>query len=119
MLVAYGNPDMFSNAERRKTVRISIDIFRPVQNSLNGMYNTKKQWKHQILYTYTLSLYHIQYKRVSKETRKNLCYGGLLRTGWYVRNRVYVYSSDRGGDGQDIYACYVSSAKCAVVFKLF
>lgn len=66
-----------------------------------------------------LSLYHIQYKRVSKETRKSLCYGGLLRTGWYVRNRVYVYSSDRGGDGQDIYACYVSSAKCAAVFKLF
>lgn len=66
-----------------------------------------------------LSLYHIPYKRVSKETRKSLCYGGLLRTGWYVRNRVYVYSSDRGGDGQDIYACYVSSAKCDVVFKLF
>lgn len=66
-----------------------------------------------------LSLYHIPYKRVSKETRKSLCYGGLLRTGWYVRNRVYVYSSDRGGDGQDIYACYVSSAKCAAVFKLF
>lgn len=66
-----------------------------------------------------LSLYDIQYKRVSKETRKSLCYGGLLRTGWYVRNRVYVYSSDRGGDGQDIYACYVSSAKCAAVFKLF
>lgn len=66
-----------------------------------------------------LSLYHIQYKRVSKETRKSLCYGGLLRTGWYVRNRVYVYSSDRGGDGQEIYACYVSSAKCAAVFKLF
>lgn len=42
MLVAYGNPDMFSNAERGKTVRISIDVFRPVQNSLNGMYNTKK-----------------------------------------------------------------------------
>lgn len=47
-----------------------------------------------------LSLYHIPYKRVSKETRKSLCYGGLLRTGWYVRNRVYVYSSDRGGDGR-------------------